>query len=306
MRAGLEQARARDPAGRFDTAQGFGNAIKNSVATLGGPATPADLARILFTDFADEMASRDEILKAADDPNAAPVSITTKPATPPPVPPRAAQVATSGEMHRATPAPPRRMPTGSLDAGGVPSMIVAQSGSLTGKVSLPDLANVLDLSENVGGDEWMAEGGTDLLKASRMKSLRNAIIGIVLLAGLGVGAYFLFGRNSGEPEEPKVVTPVQIDAGTGKTNEVPIDAPSMSRDDIVAISKFGFFSVDANKPTTIYVDNQRLGETPMKRLPLTPGPHKVKISLVNANHEVFPGQSKTVTFTIPKGASRSH
>jgi hypothetical protein len=39
---------------------------------------------------------------------------------------------------------------------------------------------------------------------------------------------------------------------------------------------------------------------------LPPGPHKVKISLVNANHEVFPGQSKVVTFTIPKGASSSH
>ena len=34
-----------------------------------------------------------------------------------------------------------------------------------------------------------------------------------------------------------------------------------------------------------------------------PGPHKIRIDLANANHEVFPGQSKTVTFTIPKGAS---
>lgn len=34
--------------------------------------------------------------------------------------------------------------------------------------------------------------------------------------------------------------------------------------------------------------------------------HKVLIELVNANHEVFPGQSKTVTFTIPKGAASSH
>ena len=39
---------------------------------------------------------------------------------------------------------------------------------------------------------------------------------------------------------------------------------------------------------------------------MPPGPHKVKVDLVNANHEVFPGQSKTVTFTIPNGASRSH
>jgi len=37
-----------------------------------------------------------------------------------------------------------------------------------------------------------------------------------------------------------------------------------------------------------------------------PGPHKILIELVNANHEVFPGQSKTVTFTVPKGTSRSH
>jgi hypothetical protein len=31
-----------------------------------------------------------------------------------------------------------------------------------------------------------------------------------------------------------------------------------------------------------------------------PGQHKVKIELVDANHNVFPGQSKTITFTIPK------
>ena len=39
---------------------------------------------------------------------------------------------------------------------------------------------------------------------------------------------------------------------------------------------------------------------------LTPGPHKIRVVLVDANHEPFPGQSKTVTFTIPKGTSRSH
>jgi hypothetical protein len=39
---------------------------------------------------------------------------------------------------------------------------------------------------------------------------------------------------------------------------------------------------------------------------LLPGQHKVKIELVDANHNVFPGQSKTVMFTIPEGASLSH
>jgi hypothetical protein len=38
---------------------------------------------------------------------------------------------------------------------------------------------------------------------------------------------------------------------------------------------------------------------------LPPGQHKVKIELVDANHNVIPGQSKTVTFTIPEGASHS-
>ena len=38
---------------------------------------------------------------------------------------------------------------------------------------------------------------------------------------------------------------------------------------------------------------------------MPPGPHKILVELVDANHEVFPGQSKTVTFTVPKGASHS-
>ena len=32
---------------------------------------------------------------------------------------------------------------------------------------------------------------------------------------------------------------------------------------------------------------------------LPPGPHKVKIQLVDANHNVFPGQAVTLAFTVP-------
>jgi uncharacterized protein DUF6130 len=35
---------------------------------------------------------------------------------------------------------------------------------------------------------------------------------------------------------------------------------------------------------------------------LPPGEHKVKIELVDANHNVFPGQSATLTFTVPAAA----
>ena len=33
---------------------------------------------------------------------------------------------------------------------------------------------------------------------------------------------------------------------------------------------------------------------------MLPGRHKVRIELVNTNHEVFPGQSKTATFTVAR------
>lgn len=39
---------------------------------------------------------------------------------------------------------------------------------------------------------------------------------------------------------------------------------------------------------------------------LPPGQHKVKVLLVNANHEVIPGQTRQFTFTIPEGAGGGH
>ncbi len=38
----------------------------------------------------------------------------------------------------------------------------------------------------------------------------------------------------------------------------------------------------------------------------TPGPHKVTIALVDADHNVFPGQTVTVPFTIPSTAPKHH
>jgi Family of unknown function (DUF6130) len=42
---------------------------------------------------------------------------------------------------------------------------------------------------------------------------------------------------------------------------------------------------------------------------LPPGEHKVKIALVDANHNAFPGQSVTLTFTVPEptnGLAHAH
>ena len=39
---------------------------------------------------------------------------------------------------------------------------------------------------------------------------------------------------------------------------------------------------------------------------MPPGEHKVLIELADTDHHVFPGQAKTVTFTVPSTASDSH
>jgi serine/threonine-protein kinase len=72
LRAALTQALARDPAGRFATARAFSEAVKDAIAPLGGPATAIELKKFLLASFGDELVARDELLKAADDPNAIP------------------------------------------------------------------------------------------------------------------------------------------------------------------------------------------------------------------------------------------
>jgi hypothetical protein len=39
---------------------------------------------------------------------------------------------------------------------------------------------------------------------------------------------------------------------------------------------------------------------------LPPGPHKVTIQLVDANHNIFPGQVVTVSFTVPQHLAGMH
>jgi len=193
---------------------------------------------------------------------------------PPPVPPKrpSAPAATSGEMHQATPA--RKLPTEQL---GIPSVMLGTPAST--KMQVPDLDNVLDLSEDVGADSWMADGGTDLLSAHRWKSLRNVAIALLVLVAAGVGIFFVVTKmgNGRDVQKQAVAPPVAIDAAVPKQVAPPIDAgDEISHDDIVALSKFGFFSITATAKTTIFVDDKYIGETPLTRLPLKPGPHTVK------------------------------
>ncbi len=268
MRAALVQAMARDPNGRFDTALAFGNALRNSVSTLGGPATLPDLARLLATDFAEEMAARDEILKAAEEP--APVAPPPIPraARPSPPPPPPIPQSRSGEVGQFI----QREPSTKSQLEAVPSMIV-QGGSSRAYVPLPP-ADVLDLSDSVLPDSWMVDPNTDLLHGHRMRSLRNAgiAIGALILVGLAI---FLAVSRSGDSGS-RVVTPHIADAALPADAAGPPPDTGESHDDIIARSRWGFFSLAANATTSIYIDNKLIGETPLTRLPVLPGPHKVK------------------------------
>jgi hypothetical protein len=238
----------------------------------------------LFTDFGDEMAARDEILKAADEPAPNPpppkghsqvVPMPQRQTIPPPLPP----AARSGELG-ASANTNRRPPTGPVEL--VPSMIVQAPGTGpgTGRMELltpptpATPAGVIDLSEKVSPvDTWMANPDTDLLRGHRMRGIRNVVIGIVILGALVAGGVFFLQRGSSDSNT--VTTSVPPDAGVKKAPVAPPDA-GISKDDIYAISRFGYITITSNQKTTIYVDGKNIGETPMTRLPLPPGPKKIK------------------------------
>ncbi|MDQ3337654.1 MAG: protein kinase [Myxococcota bacterium] len=299
MRAALIQAMARDPNGRFDTALGFANAIRNSVATLGGPASANDLARLLFTDFGDEMSARDEILKAADDPGPSIATLVTPPAgvpaqrprRPPTQPPPIPQHARQGEL-----AGRRKEP--SLMPASVPSMIFGDSSAQvkvpntpppvppkrdesSAPFVLPPLpTGVLDLTANVPADTWMANPDTDLLKGHRLKGLVTVVAALGILTLIAVGVFFLVNR---EEKSDSYIPPPSPDASksaAGSLDAAPVVPPdaagTMSQDDIIALSRYGFFSITATAKTVIYIDGKLVGETPLTRVPLKPGPYKVK------------------------------
>ncbi|MDQ3368911.1 MAG: hypothetical protein M3680_26095, partial [Myxococcota bacterium] len=218
---------------------------------------------------------------------------------PPPIP----MAARSGELADAR----RRQHSELLPA--VPSMIVRDAPSAKAELSLertpvaapivvtPTLpAGVIDLTGNVPIDTWMANPDTDLLSSHRLKGVRNLALGLVLLAAVGAAIIYVINRQ--QDNERAGFAPTSADAGVA---EVVVDAGieldaanSMSKDDIVALSRFGFFSITATSKTSIWVDDKLIGETPLTRLPLAPGPHKIKA--------VGPrGKSKTINVTIYGG-----
>ena len=78
-------------------------------------------------------------------------------------------------------------------------------------------------------------------------------------------------------------------------------APVFGKGALNVSPRVGHLHIQVDDLPWLWADASNINTIDVAGLP--PGPHKIRIDLVNANHEVFPGQSKTVTFTIPKGAS---
>ena len=81
-------------------------------------------------------------------------------------------------------------------------------------------------------------------------------------------------------------------------------APIFGKGALQVSPRVGHLHVQVDDIPWWWADPSNINTIDMAGLP--PGSHKVKITLVNANHEDFPGQSRLVEFTIPKGAKSSH
>jgi hypothetical protein len=80
--------------------------------------------------------------------------------------------------------------------------------------------------------------------------------------------------------------------------------PVFGKGALSASPRIGHLHVHVDDLSWWWADPSNVNTIDLAGMP--PGPHKILIELVDANHEVFPGQSKTVTFTVAKGVPRSH
>ena len=78
--------------------------------------------------------------------------------------------------------------------------------------------------------------------------------------------------------------------------------PVFGKDALNASPRVGHLHIHVDDLPWLWAD---FSNNPIDVAFLPAGQHKIRLELVNAIHQPVPGQSKTVTFTIPKGASPS-
>jgi hypothetical protein len=71
-----------------------------------------------------------------------------------------------------------------------------------------------------------------------------------------------------------------------------------------ASPRIGHLHINVNDLPWLWADASDNNTVDIAGFP--PGEHKVKIELVDANHNVFPGQVVTLTFTVPATVGKGH
>ena len=309
LRSVITQALARDPHGRFGSAKTFADAIRAAMGPLGGPATRSELSKFLSSDFADELASRAEILAAANE-GATPVSIGNDPtgrlpapiAPPPKTPVPASKEATvtpppqqpvPARVARPTGPVPNWPPTANLEPVGgelaprnqsasdqaqaasaataaVPSMIIKDS-------TVPVQAGSVELGQFTAP---LGDGGTDLLRSYRRRSLvRLLLVGGALAVLILIGVWWA-SRSSSPASTKPIERPVVVTADARMEDAAeprPREDAGLTRDQIIALSKYGRYSVDASPPATVFIGEKKAGDTPLTDYQLPPGIHQVRL-----------------------------
>lgn len=80
--------------------------------------------------------------------------------------------------------------------------------------------------------------------------------------------------------------------------------PVFGKEALNVSPRVGHLHIHVDDLPWLWADASDLNTVDIAGMP--PGEHKVLIELVDANHQVFPGQAKTVKFTVPKTASPPH
>jgi hypothetical protein len=106
-----------------------------------------------------------------------------------------------------------------------------------------------------------------------------------------------------DPPNPQALAAVGvalIQYRTENVHIVPIFGPAA----LTVFPRVGHLHINVDDLPWHWADASDTGTIDIKDLP--PGPHKVTIDLVDGNHQLFPGQSKTVMFTVPATAPHAH
>jgi serine/threonine-protein kinase len=300
LREVIHRALARDIGGRYATARDMAEAVKAAVESLGGPATPAELGKVVSTDFSEELAAKQELCEQAA---TAPVgadsstipSLTLSSGQHMAVAPTVVDKpksrgntlsALEGELQT----PPPRSPKSKTTPPPIPSAAMkSPTPTSPVMVEMPAAAVVVAPLAMVPGTGETTFTGAPIPDVSLDLRPRSGVgvkvaiaVGVVVLAAVAF-ALAAGGGGSKAATAPPDAEPMQapVPIGERRTIDEARDA-GMSRAEIELLSLYGYLTVGSAEKAVVLIDGRSIGEEvgpdkDLDRYPLKPGPHQLKL-----------------------------